>query len=103
MGKIGSGVALSHAALARSRHEPRPTVTRRPPCIHVETILLVYHESLSRRPRRTAQCKDVATPARYKSREIPDDPEIASGLAIADDHKNSDDPEVADDMESETW
>ena len=27
----------------------------------------------------------------------------ATGLAIADDHKNADDPEIADDMESETW
>ena len=40
---------------------------------------------------------------RYRSREIADDPEIASDLAIADDHKNAGDPEIADDMESETW
>ena len=45
---------------------------------------------------------EFANGIRYKSREIAGNPEIALDLAIADDHKNGQDPEIAADMESET-
>lgn len=100
-----NGVCVEMAARALASSNPTASMyTCRNPSAKSTTRALagVHAERPSAIGLVFANDLEFANGIRYKSRELAGNPEIALDLAIADDHKNGQHPEIAADMESET-